>query len=310
MSSLRLKKAGISTIQHISRFEYREYGVPVGGPLDQYNAARVRQLLNLAEDVPVIETFYNLLKLEVGEAVNMTVSGAAKTILKNGKEISVDEVISLVNGDIISIGQLEAGFISYIAFSHHLKLPLRLGSKGSIQALDESNPNLRQLKDGDTFDFGSSLEKLRSREPLLRKRYIASSMTLRFTEGPEYGFLDKSCKNLLESIGFEVTSDIDRMGYRLQGPSITANSTQSLSSRATLPGTIQLTPAGDLLVLQADAQTTGGYPRIMQLIAYDLSMLAQAAPGTKIRFQKIGTPEATKLFDNAFYLRGFLPNSY
>jgi antagonist of KipI len=86
------------------------------------------------------------------------------------------------------------------------------------------------------------------------------------------------------------------MGYRLQGPVLQRQSTAELLSSAVTFGTVQVPPGGQPIVLMADRQTTGGYPRIAQVITADLSMLAQMRPGQQVRFQEVSLAEAQALY--------------
>lgn len=310
-----IKKPGISSIQHIARWNYRKYGVPVGGPLDIYNAARANQLLAVPIDTPVVEVFFKVFECVVNCSLKVAASGAAKNIIINGSIHSCENVHFLSPGDHLCISDTDHGFITYLAFSKELRFESKLGSMGSLMPFFTENPgkvqpNFRWLKVNDNLEVGGCVESSQRGKDPLPKWYIPKSVKIRFVAGPEYQLVEDASKATLEQEAFCITNEVNRMGYRIKGTRVTTKSQVSLSSRVTLPGMVQLTPNGELLLLQADAQTTGGYPRIMQICLHDLHMLAQAGPGKKIRFKKIDYREAKRLALKEDYFFSFLPDSY
>jgi antagonist of KipI len=119
---------------------------------------------------------------------------------------------------------------------------------------------------------------------------------VRVLRGLEYNaFTEESRRALFEST-FQVSARSDRMGYRLEGPRITLERELELISTPVALGTVQVPPGGDPIVLMADRQTVGGYPRIAQVITVDQPLLAQAVPGTKVRFQEVTLADAQQLY--------------
>jgi biotin-dependent carboxylase-like uncharacterized protein len=107
---------------------------------------------------------------------------------------------------------------------------------------------------------------------------------IRVLPGPEWAQCDEASQAAFWQQSWRVSSQSDRMGYRLQGPMLNLRSPVSLLSHGVLPGLIQLPPSGSPIILLADAQTTGGYPRIGCVIEADLWLLAQARPGSVLQF--------------------------
>ena len=95
---------------------------------------------------------------------------------------------------------------------------------------------------------------------------------------------------------FEVTPQSNRMGLRLTGPSLALSGLYDLYSSPVAPGTVQVPPSGEPIVLMADHQTIGGYPRIASVITVDLPLLAQAAPGARVRFREVSLADAQTLY--------------
>ncbi len=127
---------------------------------------------------------------------------------------------------------------------------------------------------------------------------------MRICEGNEYKSLNDASKNLLVTAGFAVTTQSDRMGCRLLGLPLQITDNDELVSTGVTRGTIQLLPNGQLLILMADHQTTGGYPRIAHVVSADMPRLAQMQPGKEICFSLITGAEAESLLVNQHqYLR-------
>jgi antagonist of KipI len=119
---------------------------------------------------------------------------------------------------------------------------------------------------------------------------------LRALQGPEYAQFTPASQQAFWREPFLLTPAADRMGYRLQGPALTRTTAPELLSSAVTFGTVQVPLGGQPIVLLADAQTTGGYPRLAQVITADFSALAQARPGQQLRFAKVTLAEAQALY--------------
>ena len=115
---------------------------------------------------------------------------------------------------------------------------------------------------------------------------------IRYVRGPHFDVLSESDKQTLLGTPFEVSTDADRMGYRLTGPRLSSAQGEDLISSAVTTGAIQVPPGGEPIVLMADRQTTGGYPIVAQVITADLRFVAQMRPGDEISFVEVGIAEA------------------
>ncbi|WP_337190058.1 MULTISPECIES: 5-oxoprolinase subunit PxpB [Saccharibacillus] len=125
---------------------------------------------------------------------------------------------------------------------------------------------------------------------------VASTAAVRFTRGTHYALFDEASRAALVGAAFGVTPQSDRMGCRLSGPTLGLEQPLELISEAVAPGTVQVPPDGRPIVLTADRQTTGGYPRIAQIAAVDLRVVAQLRPGQSVRFVEISLEEAERLY--------------
>ncbi|WP_038084694.1 biotin-dependent carboxyltransferase family protein [Tumebacillus flagellatus] len=119
---------------------------------------------------------------------------------------------------------------------------------------------------------------------------------IRVTRGQQYDAFDAESRERLWAETFQVTPQSDRMGYRIEGPPLQLVAPLEMISEAVTFGTVQVPPGGNPIVLLADRQTTGGYPKIAQVAAVDLPVLAQLKPGDRLRFTEITVEEAQRLY--------------
>ncbi len=127
---------------------------------------------------------------------------------------------------------------------------------------------------------------------------------IRFVRGNEWAWLNEDCKNIFSRTEFQISKNSDRMGYRMSGEKLKLKENKQLVSSPVTFGTIQLLPDGQLIILMADHQTTGGYPRIGNVISVDNGLLAQKSPGDKIFFAEVENNIAEQeLFEQQKYLQ-------
>jgi antagonist of KipI len=117
---------------------------------------------------------------------------------------------------------------------------------------------------------------------------------IEFLIGSEWHWLTKDAQDMFQENWFQITFEADRMGYQLAGQTLQAKNNEQLVSSAVCFGTVQLLPSGQLIVLMADHQTAGGYPRIAYVISAHLPILAQKKPNDVVRFKMTSLEEAEK----------------
>ena len=188
---------------------------------------------------------------------------------------------------------------------------LYLGVKGGFQIkdwLNSKSTNLtaklggfegRKLEANDVVCFNSESQTFHGFKPLKLSKFFAPHYPrfpkIRVLEGAEFHRLTAlSMQDFLKRT-VTVSNDSDRMGFRLQGQPLHLLNESSLVSSAVTYGTIQLLPTGQMIVLMADHQTTGGYPRIANVISRDLPLLAQLGANDKVCFETISLENAEKL---------------
>tara|TARA_R110000868_G_scaffold152736_2_gene377953 strand:- start:9473 stop:10312 length:840 start_codon:yes stop_codon:yes gene_type:complete len=275
-----LKSGFFTTVQDTGRFGYRDKGVPVSGIMDMETVYKINMLLENDQNAAVLEITMTGPTLEFEEDTFITLGGAELAITLNNEPISNYVVIKIKAGDILSYGRLKKGFRAYLAIKEGFQTPKLLGSRSYYSSI---TPN-GIIKDKAEISY----KKYSLFEPKitgLKVDSILDEKVLHVAKGPEFELLtDKQLESLFFK-SFTVAMENNRMAYQLD-ETIDGHSISMLTS-ATLPGTVQFTPSGKLIILMKDGQTTGGYPRILQLTDKAISILAQKKSGDHFSFKLI-----------------------
>ncbi|MEO0570947.1 MAG: biotin-dependent carboxyltransferase family protein [Bacteroidota bacterium] len=275
---LRVLKSGFyTTVQDKGRFDFRHKGVPVSGTMDDLARHRVNTLLENPSNAPVLEITMTGPTLIFEEATFICLGGAKLSATLNNEPVDNYHVYKINKGDILSYGRLEKGFRGYLGVKEGFLFGNVLGSASQFVPLTDAHC----IKDGQEIEYMPEA----SFEPKLTDLKVRSYLDhseLRVDLGPEFELLPEWEQKKLFAISFSVSKENNRMAYQLE-EKMEGHSISMLTS-ATLPGTVQITPSGRLIVLMKDGQTTGGYPRILQLTKEAISILAQKKAGDKIRF--------------------------
>ena len=272
-----LKSGFFSTVQDNGRYGYRDQGVPVSGVMDAFSAFQVNTLLENGNNAAVLEITMTGPTLEFQEETYIAIGGADMLATINNEAIQGYSVYKINRGDVLAFGKLQKGFRVYLGIKDGFKTASVLGSRSFYRPITES----------DSLKSGSSLPYLACKafEPKISKMKldtVLDNSVLEVYRGPEFEQLTDRQLGRLFSNEFSIAKENNRMAYQLN-EGIEGSSGSMLTS-ATLPGTVQLTPAGKLIVLMKDGQTTGGYPRILQLSDRSISILAQKRMGDPIHF--------------------------
>lgn len=276
---IKVKRAGFFTsIQDQGRFGFRNIGVPVSGVMDEYSASIANNLLDNREDAAVMELTMTGPMLEFEHPTYMAISGADLTPKLNDQPIHINRVHKVAKGDILTFGKLLTGFRAYLAVKNGFGTGLYLNSRSFFKPVTPLHTikDLMEIPIDSVKNYEARLSSV-SPEPFHKDDIIE------VYRGPEYDMLDDKRLEGIFAGEFTIAKENNRMAYQLQ-ETIAAHNISMLTS-ATLPGTVQYTPAGKLILLMKDGQTTGGYPRILQLTPTAICILAQKKFGDKIKFQ-------------------------
>ena len=276
---LKVLKSGFyTTVQDLGRFNFRNKGVPVSGVMDQLSVFKANTLLENDTTDAVLEITMTGPTLIFEEETYITLAGAEMSATLNNMPIQNYKVYQINIGDILSYGRLDKGFRAYLAVKGGFRLQSILSSCSLYKPITREN----RLKDGDVVPFEyNKLFKPKILE--IKVDSFLEETVLEVYRAPEYDLLQEEQLAQLFDGDFTVAKENNRMAYQLE-ECIDGHAINMLTS-ATLPGTVQLTPSGKLIVLMKDGQTTGGYPRILQLSDKAIAILAQKREGSKIAFK-------------------------
>ena len=268
---LTFLKAGIyTTIQDSGRFMGAHLGIPCSGSMDQKSADLANLMLGNDKNAALLECTFIGPTILFHESTIIAIQGADSKVLINGQIIDSIHPISVLPGDVLSFGRFEKGCRVYIAVSGGIHSEVIYGSRSTCPTAGILQP----LKKGDQLNYPTNSQKPIS--TISVKRTVGNTV-LSATVGPEYQMLNQKQKQQLHSTEFKILPSSNRMAYRISHDmDLTHN--HSILSSGTIPGTIQLTSAGEMICLMRDCQTTGGYPRILQLSENSINDLAQLMP--------------------------------
>lgn len=310
---LEIQKPGmLTTVQDTGRNGHQKEGIVVGGAMDTFALRLANLLVGNTGDVATLEITLTGPTILFTEDLLIAITGADLSPTLNGEAIPVWRPVLVHKDDILSFGAPRSGCRSYLAVSGGVDVPQVLGSYATYLQAGIGGYQGRALQAGDAIPCHNPtaagialLEQLRSGkqhpyttwtpDPQLYPAYQVNP-TIRAIRGPEYELFSETSREQVWTERFQVSAQSDRMGYRLQGVSLFLQEPVELLSTAVTFGTVQVPPEGNPIVLMADRQTTGGYPRIVQVISADLPILAQVVPGHTIAFTEVSLEEAQQLY--------------
>ncbi|HWA10935.1 MAG TPA: biotin-dependent carboxyltransferase family protein [Opitutaceae bacterium] len=284
-----IRAGALTTVQDAGRPGQRAAGVPSGGAADQLALRVANLLVGNSEDAAALECTLTGPELVFSTDTLIAIGGAAFVGLP------VWQTVRVRAGERFALGACRGGCRSYVAVAGGIDVAPVLGGRGTYPPAKLGGLAGRALRDGDILPLvrvtrSGSLEHWHI-DPRLLPAYTASPVlrVVRGAHAAEFG------TGWLEA-EFSVTSRFDRMGVRLAGPPQRRNATRELLSSAVGPGTVQVPPDGQPIILLADAQTIGGYPRLAHVIGVDQPLAAQLQTGGTVRFREVTLAEAHRLW--------------
>ncbi len=273
-----------TTVQDHGRMSYRAFGVPKSGPMDAGSARKANLLVGNPDFNPVLEFTLQGPVIELLGQGYIAVTGGVFDLKLNQQSIPQNQAIELKGKNKLAIGSAQLGCRGYIAVAGEWLL------SPWLESCSTAPQNTAQLTPDSLIQKGSEISIKSMVRDLLEFDIPATSApsgVIRILAGPEYHLIDTDSIKELFKTTFTISSQSNRMGYRLNAPLSRYQEPVDIISSAVVPGTIQLTNSGQLIILMADAQTTGGYPRIANVVSADLDVLGQMKPGDQIRFQLV-----------------------
>lgn len=291
-----VKKPGLlTTIQDGGRYGFQSYGIPASGAMDTFSYRVANALVGNPLHAAVLEITLVGPHVYVENDVIIAICGADLSPQINGKPAPMWTSLHLRRGDELTFGKPISGARAYVSVAGEFALPYVFGSQATELKTQTGGYFGRPLQIGDTLYVHNLRIHPRFVGRKLKRNDIpnfSKEMTARIIIGPHSDFFTNDSLSTLLSEAYTVSIQSDRMGYRLEGPKLTIKKREEMRSEATMFGCLQVPPSGQPIILMADRQTTGGYPIIGTIISVDLPKIAQAVPGSKIRFQQTTVEEA------------------
>ncbi|MGB0450433.1 MAG: biotin-dependent carboxyltransferase family protein [Porticoccaceae bacterium] len=296
--SLQVIKPGIySLLQDGGRFGHQGMGITTGGPVDASAFYWANLLCENPRDSACIEVTTGGLILASTVKTSLAVTGATVSLRINNKSAELWQSHNINPGDRIELGFVSSGTRAYLAVAGGFKVEPVFNSVATVtrEKLGGLSGEGSPLKAGDLLPCESVEDFQLWRLPeSLRTDYSQNSALLRVILGYQQEAFSEAQKQLFFSSEYRVTQNCDRMGYRLQGASITP-AIDSMLSEGICLGAIQFPADGQPIVLLNDRQTMGGYPKIGSVLSLDIGRLGQLRAGGTVRFEPISIDQAQSL---------------
>jgi antagonist of KipI len=291
MALIVIRPGMLTTVQDLGRWGWQGSGVPVAGPMDAYSHRLANRLAGNTDDAAALEITLLGPELEADTEALCAVAGARFDVTVNGVATDSSSPFVIPAGGRVRFGARRAGSRATLAVRGGFTLPKSFESRAT-SIISRIGPfGGRPLLSGDVLPIGTPSTEA----PLPAGRALAmpdGGARVRIIRGPHDTMFTSGAFDLLVGSRFVVTAQSNRMGYRLEGPVIRHASGADILSDATPIGSLQVPASGQPILLMADRQTTGGYPKIGTVITADLPIAGQLAPGNWIAFVECTRAEA------------------
>ncbi len=291
--ALHIVKPGLlTTVQDLGRLGHQESGVPVAGPMDSFSHRLANQLVGNDRMAAALEITLIGPEVEVEGETTMAVSGAEFDVWCDGQQLTVGESFRLRAGQRLKFGRCRRGARAYLAVAGGIQTPPELGSRATHLVSRMGGLEGRALRAGDRLPILSTSAGGPKRKAVGLTMPTGGRVRVRIMPGPQTDWFSSAVQRQLADVGFRLSPRSNRMGYRLQGPPLLRTREGELISEPVGIGAIQVPDAGEPILLMADRQTAGGYPKIGHVITADLPLAGQLAPGDSIQFEWCTRQEA------------------
>ena len=317
--SIRVLQPGLlDTVQDTGRPGYQHLGINPGGVMDRIAMHVANSLVGNAPNDAVIELHFPAAAFLLEAHAMIALSGADLGAMINDQPIPINKPLLVSGQTVLRFTRPVTGACCYLAIRHGLSLPPWLNSYSTHLKAGAGGFEGRALQKNDVLPFctATSYSTVLAQQDVMVLPWSAgvgelygSPNQLHITEGSGFALLDAHAQQQLTTVAFDIAPQSDRMGFRLQGPSLkTVQHREQLSAGVTR-GTIQLLPNGQLIILLADHQTTGGYPRLAHVISADQPSLSQLKPRQELHFRMIPPETAEELLWQQDQRLHFLQNA-
>jgi 5-oxoprolinase (ATP-hydrolysing) subunit C len=302
-----LKPGMLASVQDLGRHGHRQSGICPGGALDTLALTMANRLVGNPDEAAGLELTMGGCELRFDTATRIALAGDDFGARLDGVPIWPCWSVPVEAGQTLKLGGANVaagkkGLRTWLAVAGGIDVPPVLCSRSTDLKAGFGGLAGRALKKGDRLPLGApalngaqlARRRFGVRPPdwAVDDRDVGEAIPLRVMLGPESGLFTPASLTALWREPWRVTPQSNRMGSRLEGPVLERKRAGDMLSSGVIPGTIQVPPSGQPIILMGDAQTTGGYPRIGVVIRADLWKLAQAPLGGMLRLVQVDAAEA------------------
>ena len=299
MATFEVVEGGFyTTVQDLGRYGFQRYGVPVSGAMDVYALRLANILLGNDEESAALEMTLIGPKLKFLEDTTVALAGANLAPRLNGRPAPMWHAFRVQRGSLLTFDGPLVGKRAYLAVPGGIDAPVLMGSRSTYVRGGLGGHEGRTLKSGDRISAIRRGDKHRPNPATIPDYLVPHRLNehrLRVVMGPQADAFTAEGIATFFSSSFTVSQQSDRVGYRLQGPSIAHSRGADIVSDGIPFGAVQITGDGQPIILMADRGTTGGYTKIATVISVDLAEVAQTLPGNTVTFHAVSVEEAHRL---------------
>ena len=293
--ALRVLEPGLlTTVQDTGRWGYQNLGVPVAGPMDRCSHRLANRIVGNSHDAATLEVTLTGPTIECGTDVLFAVTGAEFDVWIDERHAPLNTACRAPCGSHLRFGARKRGARAYMAVAGGVDVSPVLGSRATHVTSRMGGVKGRPVRAGDELTVGRAGQDQglmgRVRSAILP--LPEGGTTVRVMRGPQDDRFPQNTVTMLGAARYRIAPDSDRMGYRLEGPSLPSRAAGEMLSEGTMMGTLQVPPSGQPILLMADCQTAGGFPKLATVISADLPRAGQLAPGDWIEFEICSRREA------------------
>ncbi len=287
-----LRPGMFTTIQDTGRWGWQSHGVSVAGPMDPVAFRIANALVGNRRDCAALEVTLTGPTLRFSDARAVAVSGAAFELFVNDLPVPGVQSFTVPRGGTLRFGPRTLGARAYLAVAGGFDVPVVLGSRSTHTPSRLGGYHGRTLAAGDELELGAVTappSHVSAPTPNLR---TPRSGPIRVMAGPDLLDFADDALTVFTRSEYVVDVDSNRTGFRLNGAPVPRRSADDQLSDVTTIGSVQVPASGRPIVLMADRQTTGGYPRVATVISADIGVAGQAAPGDLLAFERCSAAQA------------------
>lgn len=300
MQAIRVIAPGLqTTVQDSGRIGYQEVGVPTSGPLDCVSFRLSNALVGNLRNTPALEMLIQGPTCEVlADSIRVALVGCGASMeVRSGDPATIPcgQSVRFSRGDVFRIGPLGDSVCAYLAIEGGLDVPTVLGSASTYVRGAIGGFQGRRLQKDDIVPVRLAAVEKRGERALRQPLDLGFDQPVRVVLGPQADYFTDDAVRTFLSSEYVVSTQADRMGFRLNGTALAHAKGYNIVSDGLVPGSIQVPGSGRPIIMMVDNQTTGGYPKIATVISADIPVVGRRRPGRPIRFVTVEVRKAELL---------------